>query len=129
MQQRERRTRGRGRWIAGQGPRAEELVSEADFQQGVIELARLTGWIVGFTQNSRRSEPGEPDLRMVHPEQHRVIFAELKVGDNTLSKGRWNKSRWLPGQDDWAAALVRCPGVEYCLWTPGDWAKIEELLA
>ena len=128
MQPRGRRTRGHGRWIAGQAPGAEQLVSESEFQQTVIELARLTGWIVGFTANSRRSEPGEPDLRMVHPEQCRVIFAELKVGNKTLTKGQWNKRRWLPGQDDWAAALQQCPGVEYYLWGPADWANIEKLL-
>ena len=54
---------------------AQALITEKDFQATVIDLARSLGWIVGFTHDSRKSEPGEPDLRMVHPVQYRVIFA------------------------------------------------------
>ena len=50
-----------------------QLITEKDFQATVIALARTYGWIVGFTHDSRKSEPGEPDLRMVHPTQHREI--------------------------------------------------------
>ena len=56
---------------------AQEIITEKDFQTTVIDLARTYGWIVGFTHDSRKSEPGEPDLRMVRPP--RVIFAELKT--------------------------------------------------
>ena len=96
-----------------------QLITEKDFQATVIALARKDGWIVGFTHDSRKSEPGEPDLRMVRPP--RVIFAELKTVKGKLSKGRWNKSgRWLPGQDEWGEALSECPWVEYYLWRPTD---------
>ena len=111
-------------------PDTSNLITEAAFQQTVIEMARVFGWIVGFTYDSRNSEPGEPDLRLVHPEQHRVIFVELKSEKGRYTKGRWNKAgtRWLPGQDEWAEALSACPGVDYYLWRPGDMDQIETVL-
>ena len=54
-----------------------DLITEKIFQATVIDMARTYGWIVGFTYNSRMSEPGEPDLRMVRPPL--IIFAELKT--------------------------------------------------
>ena len=106
------------------------LISESEFQQTVVELARALGWIVGFTHDARKSEPGEPDLRMVHKEQGRVLFIELKSEKRKLTKGRWNKAgtRWLPGQQDWAEALDACPGVESYLFRPSDWDEIEAVL-
>jgi len=108
-----------------------QLITEKELQATVIDLARQLGWIVGFTHDSRKSEPGEPDLRMVHPVQHRVIFAELKTVKGKLTKGRYNKSgnRWLPGQDEWQDALTSCPGVDYYLWRPdGLDGEIERIL-
>jgi len=108
---------------------AQELITEKDFQATVIALARKDGWIVGFTHDARKSEPGEPDLRMVHPDQHRVIFAELKTVKGRLTKGRLNKSgRWMTGQDQWGDALI-ASGVEYYLWRPdGLDGEIERIL-
>jgi len=106
-----------------------QLITEKDFQATVIALARTYGWIVGFTYDARKSEPGEPDLRMVHPDQHRVIFAELKTANGKLTKGRLNKSgRWMTGQDEWQDALI-ASGVEYYLWRPdGLDGEIERIL-
>jgi len=106
-----------------------QLITEKDFQATVIALARTYGWIVGFTYDARKSEPGEPDLRMVHPDQHRVIFAELKTANGKLTKGRLNKSgRWMTGQDEWQDALTSS-GVEYYLWRPdGLDGEIERIL-
>ena len=109
---------------------AQALITEKDFQATVIDLARTYGWIVGFTHDARKSEPGEPDLRMVHPTQHRVIFAELKTVKGKLTIGGLNKSgRWMTGQDQWQDALTSCPGVEYYLWRPdGLDGEIERIL-
>jgi hypothetical protein len=104
--------------------------TEKQFAQTVINMARAYHWIVGYTHDSRKSEPGEPDLRMVHPERHRVIFAELKTEKGRLSKGHYNQrqTRWLPGQDDWLKALRACPGIETFLWRPSDLDQIEAIL-
>lgn len=93
-------------------------------------MARAKGWLVGFTYDARHSETGEPDLRMVHPQQGRVLFVEVKSDKGLIRKGKWNKkqTRWLPGQDEWAEALARCRGVEYHLWRPSDWSEIERVL-
>lgn len=106
-------------------------ITEEDFQATVVKLARDFAWIVGYTHDARKSETGEPGLRMVHPEWHRYIVAEVKTETGRLSKGRWNKKgdRWLPGQDEWGVALIACPGIEYYLWLPRDWGEIERVLS
>jgi len=35
-----------------------QLITEKEFQVTVIDLARTHGWIVGFTYDARKSEPG-----------------------------------------------------------------------
>lgn len=109
--------------------RIESVITEKAFQATVVDMARAFGWIVGFTYDARKSEPGEPDLRMVHGDG-RLIFAELKTMKGKYTKGRWNKAhtRWLPGQDEWAFALQGVPGVEYYLWRPSDIDEIESVL-
>ena len=102
---------------------------EREFQATVIELALAQGWLVGFTYDSRRSMAGEPDLRLVHKIQKRLIFAELKREKGRITKGRTNrKGTWLTGQDEWAEALEAVPGVEYYLLQPSDWDMIIEIL-
>lgn len=109
---------------------AAHLITEKELQVSVFKLAIGFGWLVGWTHDARQSEPGEPDLRMVHRVMGRVIFAELKREKGKYTTGRWNKSgsRWLPGQDEWADALTACPGVEYYLWRPSDLNEIERIL-
>lgn len=106
----------------------EKSMLEKDFQASVIAMAVDLGYIVGFTYDSRRSRPGEPDLRMVHPTQHRVIFAELKREGYKLSLGHWKNGNWQTGQDEWAEALGACPGVEYYFWFPHHLDEIVEIL-
>ena len=91
-------------------------LSEKHFQQQVLDLARLAGFLVYHTHDSRRSAPGFPDLVLVRPPA--VLFAELK------SEG----GRLRPEQEAWLATLEDCPGVQARLWRPGDWLEIEETL-
>jgi hypothetical protein len=39
-----------------------EPINEAAFQRMIMDLARYNGWRVYHTHDSRRSEPGFPDL-------------------------------------------------------------------
>ena len=94
----------------------DNAVSERDFQRQVVELAELTGWRTYHTYDSRRSNPGFPDLVLVRAP--RVIFAELKR----------EKGRVTVAQRDWARVLRACPGVEYYLWRPSGWDEIEDAL-
>ena len=90
--------------------------SEKQFQAQVVELARLSGFLVYHTFDSRRSAAGFPDLVLVRPPM--VLFAELK------SEG----GRIRPEQREWLAALKDCESVAVRLWRPSDWPKIEETL-
>ena len=126
-----RLTRGKGRKIKEKP--VPIFTSERHFQDTVIELALATGFLVGFTFNSKNSRAGEPDLRLVHKHTGRVIFAELKLKENAkLTPGHWggrNMETWLDGQDEWAAALDAGP-VKYYLWKPSHWqsGEITEVL-
>jgi len=83
----------------------------------VIGLARLYGWMVYHTHDSRRSEPGFPDLVLCHPKHRRLVFAELKAAGG----------RPTGPQRDWLAALAAA-GAEAALWTPACWDLIEAVL-
>ena len=65
-------------------------VKEANFQATVIELAELHGWRVYHTHDSRRSQPGFPDLTLVR--RYRLIFAELKREGGKLTA---EQTAWL----------------------------------
>lgn len=93
--------------VAGE-PRARSVlvVREREWQQQVIDLARMYGWLVYHTFDSRRSEPGFPDLTLVHSG---VVFAELKTDRGRLS----------PAQEVWLSRL-RAAGAEVHVWRPRD---------
>ena len=83
-------------------------MSEKALQDAVIELARWRGWLVYHTHDSRRSEPGFPDLTMVRGT--RLGFVELKSAKGKLSEA----------QHDWLAALMFA-GAWVRIWRPQDW--------
>ena len=66
-----------------------DAISEKDFQQTVIDVAHLNGWKVFHPYDSRRSEPGWPDLCLVRGAV--CIFLELKSekGHETLAQKEW----------------------------------------
>lgn len=53
-------------------------MSEDQLQRSVQERATIHGWRWHHETDSRRSNPGLPDLVMVHPVQRRIAFWELK---------------------------------------------------
>ena len=81
----------------------------------VIQLAKLTGWRVYHTHDSRRSVDGFPDLVLLKGK--RIIVAELKVGENTTTAD----------QDAWLYAFHEA-GVQACVWYPSNWPVIEREL-
>jgi hypothetical protein len=91
-------------------------VTEKEFMAAVLELARVSGWRAYHTHDSRRSEPGFPDLVMVRDGS--LLFVELKVDRGVLS----------PAQREWVDAL-RGAGADVRIWWPSDWAQIEKTLA
>jgi hypothetical protein len=89
-------------------------LTERIFQQVITEAARLGGWLVYHTHDSRRSEPGFPDLVLV---RDRVVFAELKT----------EKAKPTPEQLQWLERLEQA-GAEVHLWRPQYWPQIERVL-
>ena len=57
--------------------RLSGVVTEAAWQQTVIEAADLLGWFVYHNPDSRRSTAGFPDLVLIRAP--RVMFLELKL--------------------------------------------------
>ena len=90
--------------------------TEADFQAQVIAAAEQRGWLTYHNPDSRRSNPGFPDLVLAH-KRRGIIFAELKVGKNRPSKPQ---TKWLN--------TIEESGHCAQLWTPADWPRIIRML-
>lgn len=92
-------------------------IAERDFQQQVLDLARIYRWLVYHTWDSRNSAAGFPDLVLVRAP--RIIFAELKV------KGLLPSS----AQQQWIDQLDRCNGAEVYVFYPEHLEQIAQLLS
>lgn len=92
------------------------LLSEKDFQQQIVDLARTMGWRVFHVFDSRRSDPGFPDLVLVRGPV--LLFLELKS----------ERGRIQPEQAEWIAALKKAKIVEADIVRPNAWAQIEAVL-
>lgn len=91
-------------------------MTEKAWQEIVVELATLYGWLHFHVYDSRRSDPGWPDLTLVKPPQ--LIFVELKT----------DKGRVRPAQRDWLTRLALC-GQEVYVWRPADLDDVNARLA
>lgn len=80
-------------------------MSERQFQSAVVDLARYLGLLVFHPYDSRRSEPGWPDLVICGPRG--VIYRELKT----------TKGRLSPAQRKWLSALNQA-GQDADVWRP-----------
>lgn len=105
--------------------------TEAQFQRAVVEYAELNQWLVYHTYDSRRSNPGFPDLVLVR--DGKLIFAELKSERGRLSQ---DQERWLRALRRVELALavlarfvVPDRGVHVRLWRPSCWPEIERELS
>lgn len=87
-------------------------MTEREWQSQVVKAARLLGWTTYHTHDSRRSEPGWPDLALV---RDRLVMAELKTDTGRLSAAQ---ERWLD--------LLTGAGIEAYVWRPRD---IDQVLA
>lgn len=95
-------------------------IREEAFQQLVIDLATVLGWEHYHPYDSRRSDPGWPDLVLAldpWPGRGRVIYRELKT-----ERGRLTRD-----QQRWGRLLTRA-GLNWAVWKPSDWQAIIETL-
>lgn len=101
---------------------ATRPLSEKQWQQRVVDFARLKRWKVYHTFDSRHSAAGFPDLVLVRAP--RIIFAELKT-DRAASVA-------TPAQVGWLTELAECmplnPHVEVTVWRPADWSEVRGIL-
>lgn len=82
-------------------------MTEAQLLTAVRDAARYAGWDTYHAHDSRRSEPGWPDL--VIAGHGRVLFRELKT----------QKGRVTPDQHRWLANLYLA-GLDFGIWRPTD---------
>lgn len=87
--------------------------TERELTEWVLGVAAEAGWLTHHNPDSRRVQPGIPDLILLNPPQ--LLFVELKkLGrEGTL---REKQKLWIDG-------LQRC-GQEALVWTP---AQIPEI--
>jgi hypothetical protein len=100
-------------------------ISEAAFQDQVMQLAHVYGWRVAHFRPAQTSKgwrtavaadgKGFPDLVLV---RERLIVAELKSRTGVIS----------PEQDAWLQATAHA-GVETHVWRPDDLPHIGAVLA
>lgn len=87
-----------------------DAMSEKDFQNGVMKLARFHGFsLIYHVFDSRRSAPGFPDLVLVKPRTGHILYRELKK----------NKGRVTPDQQTWLDGLTAA-GQDAAVWRPND---------
>ena len=89
---------------------------ERDWQAMVTAAAQHLGYLAYHTADSRRSQPGFPDLCLVRGE--RLVFLELKT----------EKGRVRPEQQVWLDALSQVPGVVAMVARPSQWDDVLEIL-
>lgn len=82
----------------------------------VIALAKITGWKAYHTRDSRKSEPGFPDLVLTNGED--VLIWELKD----------NRRKPTVDQERWLNLFQHTGKVEAGLYRPRDWPAIVERL-
>ena len=93
-------------------PNRAALISEKSLQGAIIEYAEMQNWRVYHTYDSRKSEPGYPDLHLVRGK--RSIFAELKKEGK---KPTIEQVVWLEALDG--------AGHEVYVWEPSNWLSGE----
>ena len=74
------------------------------------QIADRLGWLAYHTHDSRRSEPGFPDLVLVHPVKKQLLFRELKRTKGVVSAAQ---TKWL--------VTLRSAGHDAKIWRPADW--------
>jgi hypothetical protein len=98
----------------------EPRVSEKAFMQALRRLAQSQGYYFYHTYSSKRSEPGWPDVALVHP-----------TGDTTLYLLECKREGEQPtlAQQRWLDALGRVTRVHAQVVRPGDLAVVKAFLA
>lgn len=92
----------------------DRSITESEFQRTVVEAATALNWIVVHFPNTY-GNPIWPDLTLIRG--GRIIFAELKREDGTLSRKQRERL--------WELANA---GMTVHVWKPSMWESIEATL-
>lgn len=108
--------------LAADNARRHLELTERQFQDQIVELARRFDWLVvhhGGNQHRRAyyDTTGFPDLLMVGP-SGAVLFRELKT----------ERAQLTAAQELWRDRLVG-KGADWALWRPSDWPAIVAALS
>lgn len=87
--------------------RAPYLLTEKAWQQLIVDFARVHGWWIHHHFDSRRSEPGWPDLVLLRNGE--ALFVECKREDGKLSAAQ-----------AYVLDLLEAAGCEAHVWRPSD---------
>ena len=92
-------------------------MSERELLQNVLDCARLYGWMCYHTFDSRRSEPGFPDIILTR--RLRLLAIECKRQRGVVSAAQ---TAWLDALNE--------SGADTYVVRPSDWlsGRIEEVL-
>ena len=102
-------------------------ITEAAFQDAIVDLAVLTGWLVfhprpamvrdGTYVTAIKGHPGYVDLTMVHAGRGLACFVELKsrIGRLSVEQAAWGNA-------------MRAAGLDYRVLRPSDWLPFAEYL-
>lgn len=88
-------------------------ITERQWQSTVVDTAKLLGWSLYHTFDSRRSASGWPDLCLWHIGTGRFMVRELKTDGGKMSAAQ------LRTLD----ALTVC-GIDAGVWRPVDWPRV-----
>jgi hypothetical protein len=103
-----------------EAPAYLEQLTERQYQDLIIEAATANGWLCYHTHDSRRSQPGFPDLVLAKP-GHIIHFWEVKT----------EKGRASLAQLQWIEVLNATAGFQDVarVIRPSDWDWVAEVLA
>lgn len=109
-------------------------MTEAELQSTIVEAMTWGGWIVHHETDSRRTNPGWPDLVAIHARTGKLLVLELKrsAGKTTEAQRRWIES-WVGfeirvGTDKVRVGVVRPDQLDRVLdWivNPERWVALE----
>lgn len=93
--------------------RLDHLITEKALQTAIVDAARYHGWYVHHHHDSRRSEPGWPDLVLLRAGE--AIFAELKREDGKVT-----------AEQAHVLELLEAAGCDAVVWRP---SQLDTILA
>lgn len=107
--------RRRSSAVSARTATAYDQITEKDWQAQVVELLQYRGYVVYHTFDSRRSQPGFPDLLALNPKTGDALVAELKS----------ERGITTPRQLEWLTFFELCGTTGY-VWRP---SQIDEVIA